>query len=588
MGTMDIEVPARERRHFSEIKRNHRHLLKLETVLFTMFYPSSFGSGEGPSPEGEETWSRPTWLPRPRVQVAKGYGKFAGLPQFLAVGWFGATTALTKLPAWRNAGIAEHWPSDMNSREGGYTIKNEKGSPPPGEPEKPVFPLLIFSHGLGGTRTTYSSICGEFASYGFVVVAVEHRDGSGPRTFINLPKDASSWQEREIEISDEERKKGYSRMDYIFPEKNPRDTDPGNDDGIDSDLRSAQIQLRLAEIEEAYHVMTLIHAGKGDSVASANLRTKSPGRQGGNSRGLRGVNWAAWKSRFHLQQVTMQGHSFGGATTVEVLRHRDRFTYIGQGIIYDVWGAAIQPPLSEPGHRIHCPMLGINSETFMYWPDNFSAVMSLCKEAKEQDTLAWLMTVRGTVHISQSDFSLLYPRVCSLLLKMTVNPQRALDLNINASLEFLKEVMPARISAMNRGTNEHLLEVSTLDKLPDLHKPPEKYTAVRLRIPHELRVRMTPQWARKSRGEKPRDPNGRVLQGLEDLEPGEEVWMHVAPTKEELARHGLTPRKGLEEHQEDGMVDFEGKDGTVGDGRATKLEEEHEHKGLEQKYMERG
>jgi len=140
---------------------------------------------------------------------------------------------------------------------------------------------------------------------------------------------------------------------------------------------------------------------------------------------------------------------------------------------------------------------------------------------------------------------------------------------------------------MNRGTNEHLLEVSTLDKLPELHKPPEKYTAVRLRIPHELRVRLTPQWARKSRGEAPRDPNGRPLMGMEHLGPGEEVWMHVAPTKEELARDGLTPRKGLEEHQEDGMVDFDGKDESdeKGGGREG---DPHEHKGIERRYMERG
>lgn len=89
VGIMDIEVPAREPRHFSEIKREHRHLLQLETVLFTVFYPSGFGSGQGKSPEGEEKWSRPTWLPRPRVQLAKGYGKFAGLPRWLSVGLFG-------------------------------------------------------------------------------------------------------------------------------------------------------------------------------------------------------------------------------------------------------------------------------------------------------------------------------------------------------------------------------------------------------------------------------------------------------------------------------------------------------------------
>jgi platelet-activating factor acetylhydrolase len=140
----------------------------------------------------------------------------------------------------------------------------------------------------------------------------------------------------------------------------------------------------------------------------------------------------------------MLGHSFGAATTVEALRHKDRFQFIGQGIIYDIWSAAIQPPEHEPNHRINTPLLGINSEAFMYWPDNFESVMSLCREVKEQDQLAWLMTVRGSVHISQSDFSLLYPWISSVLLKMTVSPRRAIDLNINASLEFLKQVMVGR------------------------------------------------------------------------------------------------------------------------------------------------
>jgi len=282
----------------------------------------------------------------------------------------------------------------------------------------------------------------------------------------------------------------------------------------------------------------------------------------------------------------MLGHSFGAATTVEVLRHQDRFNFVGQGIIYDIWGAAIQPPEDEPNHRIHTPLLGINSEAFMYWPDNFKSVMSLCREAKEQDALAWLMTVRGSVHISQSDFSLLYPWLSSLLLKMTVNPRRAIDLNINASLEFLKQVMPAQISAMNRGTNEHLLEVSTLDKLPEEHKPQQKYTAIRLRIPHELRIRLTPSWVRRYTRNKrrkvekmlPKDPTGHLLEGLEDLEVGEEIWMHVAPTKEELARHGLRPSKELENNREDGMVEVTGEEGR----------KRGQRRGLEQRYMERG
>jgi len=37
---------------------------------------------------------------------------------------------------------------------------------------------LVFSHGLVGTRSCYSTICVEIASHGFLVVAPEHSDGS--------------------------------------------------------------------------------------------------------------------------------------------------------------------------------------------------------------------------------------------------------------------------------------------------------------------------------------------------------------------------------------------------------------------------
>jgi platelet-activating factor acetylhydrolase len=498
----------------------------------------------------------------------------------------GITTAFTKLPAWKNAQIANHWPPNQNAREGGYETKNQRGSPPLGEPEKPCFPLLIFSHGLGGTRTTYSSLCGEFASYGFVVIAMEHRDGSAPRTYINLPKRDGQLDNEGMVHSPQSEEKRYTRMDYVFPHQNPRDTMPGNEHGVDMELRGAQIQLRLAEIQEAYHFMTLIHDGNGHSVAAANLRLKSPGQKGGSSRGLKGIDWGSWKSRFHLQQVTMVGHSFGGATAVEVLRHEDQFPYIGQGIIYDVWGGAVLPPGNEPEHRIKSPLLCINSEAFMYWSDNFQSVMSLCREAKDHDALVWLMTVRGSIHISQSDFSLLYPKLSSLFLKMTVNPRRAIDLNVNASLEFLKKVMP-RMSAMNRGTNEHLLDVTALKRLPSYHRPHHKHMAVRLRIPHEFRARVTPRWLRRytwddnlklQKKALPRTPTGTVLTGLEALELGDEIWMHVAPTKDELARHGLEPSNGLETHTETGMVEVTGE----------KSRARGKSRGLEQKYMERG
>lgn len=330
----------------------------------------------------------------------------------------------------------------------------------------------------------------------------------------------------------------------------PRESAHKTQRGIDAELRTAQIQLRLAEIEEAYNVLCIIRNGEGEAIARSNLRR--PGNIGSSSRGLDGVDWQSWMGRFHLEQVTVAGHSLGAATAVEVLRHTDRFQFAGQGIIYDIWGAAIQPP-EEERNRIQRPILCINSEAFMYWPSNFDAVLTLCEEAKANHALSWLMTVRGTVHFSLSDFAVLYPRIISLFYKATANPHRAILLHINASLEFLKLVMPENMSTMISKANGELLKITPLDKLPDEHRPTnEKSVAIRLHIPHEITLRLKPRIIRRHVRHKrakqagkalPIDLRGKELDALQDLGIGEEVWMHFAPSQDELARVGSEPGK---------------------------------------------
>jgi platelet-activating factor acetylhydrolase len=114
------------------------------------------------------------------------------------------------------------------------------------------------------------------------------------------------------------------------------DTSPNNENGVDRELRDAQIELRLCELEEAYRVLKKICAGDGEEISQQNLR--GAGYVGGTSRGLEGVDWAGWKNRFHIDKMTMAGHSFGAATVVEVLRHTERFKNVQAGIIYDIWG----------------------------------------------------------------------------------------------------------------------------------------------------------------------------------------------------------------------------------------------------------
>lgn len=166
----------------------------------------------------------------------------------------------------------------------------------------------------------------------------------------------------------------------------------------------------------------------------------------------------------------------------------------------------------------------------MYWQKNFDSAMSLMKETKENGAPAYLLTVRGSVHISQSDFSLLYRGITDFLMKATVHPQRAIDLNVGASLEFLRLVAPdagAGKSLINRSmTDEGLLNTTLLKEVPSEHRPTDQWIAARLKVPHEFRTRLT---AGVERHFKKKNDKGQTIYST-----GDEVWMHFKPTKQDL------------------------------------------------------
>ena len=188
------------------------------------------------------------------------------------------------------------------------------------------------------------------------------------------------------------------------------------------------------------------------------------------------------------------------------------------------------------------PLLGINSEAFMYGDGNFDVAERVCEEARAAGQASWLMTVRGTVHISQSDFCMLYPRIANGVMEATMDPVRATDVNIDASLDFLDRTLhfdrdEDQYQAFRRNLpKKKFLNLDVETEMPTEHKPHARWTAMRLRVEHEGRKRMKPH-AREKYWERLKKSGG------------EEVWIHLAPEKE------VTFTKGTKDNDTEHQVD---------------------------------
>ncbi|KAK0618059.1 hypothetical protein B0T17DRAFT_591955 [Bombardia bombarda] len=511
VGFMEMELPARDPRPFSHIKRNHEYALKLDTVLFSVYYPCDIDC----SSDSSSGLSRVPWLPRPRIETCKGYAKFLNIPNVPVTAYIALTSMFTKLPAYRNAKLSDRRLPVAN-RDSGEPRTAPLDIDGQGEAEttdssdddnkrrlKPKFPVIIFSHGLGGSRTAYSAICGELASFGFVVVAMEHRDGSGARTYVNkwghksdldsqeLDKDRQTTPEHEKKVpvgkqkKDQGSTKPYYMVDYIFPKDNVQDTSPHNTRGI----------------------------------VAQNLRKK--GNVGSSSKGLDGIEWSDWEGRLL----------------------DERFGWVAQGILLDPWGPAMPEPT---GHRrVQKPILSIGSEAFMHWKDNFDRVEHICREARTAGAPCWMTTIRGSTHLSQTDFAVLYPNWMSLFMKTIVNPRRAIHLTVRSALEFSKITLPLQQQQQHQqqtrfgkawavtDDEEPVLLRNAADtetKISFDHRPDDKWVAARLKIPNEfsLRVRSWFRWGNKD-PDVPRDASGKPLAALVNWGAGNEIWVHLSP-----------------------------------------------------------
>lgn len=117
-------------------------------------------------------------MPKPIAVTSEGYARFAHISNFITNSFFTlglwALVGSTTIPAHVDVPLLEATTRVQMSLESEGKVEDGKDG----------FPVLVFSHGMASSRTDYTTYCGELASRGYIVAAIEHRDGSGPGSII--------------------------------------------------------------------------------------------------------------------------------------------------------------------------------------------------------------------------------------------------------------------------------------------------------------------------------------------------------------------------------------------------------------------
>lgn len=286
------------------------------------------------------------------------------------------------------------------------------------------YPVIIFSHGIGGNRTTYTTLCLELASHGFVVTALEHRDGSASMTLCLKNHNRSSIRHIDYNENNNNHHSFHHRCHYRH---HPLDDNYRHhhsnfqEEWIpfehierwdDYSHRNKQMYKRAKECGEVLDLLSDINDG------SFMLNTLGSSF---DTRKLKGL--------LDMEKVSMIGHSFGGATVIACLADDPRYKV---AVILDGWMHPVDPDLPS---QVKQPALMVNMEAFQ-WEKNVEQM-----KAMQKDTTADrpMITIKGTCHQSVTDFQFLCSQAVGRVmdLRYKLDPATCMDMCSKAVLGFL-------------------------------------------------------------------------------------------------------------------------------------------------------
>jgi len=419
VGTLTLELPLPEPYSTYELsspmkRHDGRPILELNPTLTTIFYPVS-------KRPAEPIWRRTSRLmgggePRLRwitLAQIQGYLRFASITSWKR--WFLVPPLLLAM---------------------GATKLPTRGAAPMCEKKDGRRKLVIFSHGLTGNRTCYSQLCGRLASQGYVVAAVEHRDGTSSHSLVTEKIGG---------------KTVAKAVDYVDMADVSEATRPDNY----LIARAFQLEVRTVEILATAKSLASL-ASDWKTIRQANLRVRgAPGWAGDDGTQWSDQQWAQFAAAVNWDHdVTLAGHSFGAANVVTAARHADRRAGWKRFILYDPWLETLEHcsegfldrlgvEKSEGSMMVakDFPCLILNSPGFSVWEGHFKKLCQLLflSRPHPQNQLSLFATVGGIIHSSFSDLPVLVEWLWKLTKKLTLDSQEAIRLVTDLTIEFIRQ-----------------------------------------------------------------------------------------------------------------------------------------------------
>lgn len=434
VGTVDIELNAAELDSPSSSPDE-----TISTVQYRVFYPC----------EPESKNKSVNWLPNPQREYVSAYTRFLGAGSMLAdfISFFPRHLHSIVIPVRKNAPILE--PTSENKR----------------------WPVMFFSHGLGGNRNAYSHLCGSIASHGMIVIAPEHRDGSCPISYIrDVPSNNSIAEKSSARKA--KRTVDYTRYSHI--------PSPEVEAG-----RNTQLKIRLWELGLIHD--SVLKLDRGEELNNLNTSYTS---------------LSAFKNLMDVHtpgKITFAGHSFGAATVTQFIKtifyssrnHEaptdyevlfspssrspllTQITSQTPLILLDIWCLPLRAsstrwlwdlpfPCYAPSGPGGSALLAVESQAFYDWRVHLKATKRLLSpdpsssnyDFDTEESKKWAQPnffyATSSAHLSQSDFGLLFPRLTRHVFG-SQEPERVMKLNVRAVLQLVRSngIQISNTSAMD-------------------------------------------------------------------------------------------------------------------------------------------